>query len=138
MSLSVAANRPLNWNLLVVDAAEPGRIDAQMLPSRLAAERGGRVVALTMPVIVPMNMSFGTYCALNLLPGWGDVLNRPLGERMAELRDPSVRARMLAGVSGDIGMFARLIVFAPEPVRKRIDCAADLLADRTSFRAILC
>ncbi len=52
-SLSVAANRPLNWNVLVVDAADPGRIDAQMLPSRRARERGGRVVALTMPVIVP-------------------------------------------------------------------------------------
>jgi N-acyl-D-aspartate/D-glutamate deacylase len=65
-----------------------------------------------MPVIVPMNMSFGTYCALNLLPGWGDVLNRPLAERMAALRDPSVRARLLAGVSGDIGMFARLVGWA--------------------------
>ena len=111
-SLSVVADRPLNWNVLVVDASDPDRVDAQMLPSRLARDRGGRVVALTMPVIVPMNMSFGTYCALNLLPGWGEVLNLPIDARMAALRDPEVRASMIAGISGNIGMFARLVNFA--------------------------
>jgi N-acyl-D-aspartate/D-glutamate deacylase len=59
-----------------------------------------------------MNMSFGSYCALNLLPGWGEILNLPLGERMTALRDPAVRARMLDGVKGDIGMFARLVSWA--------------------------
>ncbi len=111
-SLSVAADRPLNWNVLVVDAAAPERIEAHLLPSRLARQLGGRVVALTMPVIVPMNMSFGTYCALNLLPGWGEVLNLPVPERMEALRRPEVRARMLAGASGDVGMFNRLTDFA--------------------------
>jgi N-acyl-D-aspartate/D-glutamate deacylase len=110
--LSVVADRTLNWNLLVVDAASPERIDAHLLPSRVARERGGRVVALTMPVIVPMNMSFGTYCALNLLPGWAEVLNLPVPERMVALRDPEVRARLLAGASGDVGMFNRLTDFA--------------------------
>nr|WP_249420209.1 amidohydrolase family protein [Rhabdothermincola salaria] len=110
-SLSAAAGRPLNWNLLVVDAAAPERIDAHLLPSRLARERGGRVVALTMPTIVPMNMSFGTYCALNLLPGWGDVLNLPVPERTAALADPSVRQRMQAAATGDLGMFTRLVDF---------------------------
>lgn len=111
-ALSVAADRVLNWNLLVVDAARPERIDAHMLPSRVARERGGRVVALTMPVIVPMNMSFGTYCALNLLPGWGEVLNLPIAERTVALRYPAVRRRLLAGASGDVGMFNRLTDFA--------------------------
>jgi len=111
-SLSVAADRVLNWNVLVVDAAAPERIEAHLLPSRLARQQGGRVVALTMPVIVPMNMSFGTYCALNLLPGWGEVLNQPVPERMEALRRPEVRARMLAAASGDVGMFNRLTDFA--------------------------
>ena len=108
-NLSTVANRPLNWNVLVVDATDPGRIDAQMLPSRVARERGGRVVALTMPTIVPMNMSFGNYCALNLLPGWGEILGLALPERIAALRDPAVRQRMVAGTQGDLGMFARLL-----------------------------
>jgi N-acyl-D-aspartate/D-glutamate deacylase len=110
-SLSVAADRPLNWNVLVVDAASPERIDAQMLPSRVARERGGQVVALTMPVLVPMNMSFGTYCALNLLPGWADVLGLPLGERIEALRQPAVRARLREGASGELGMFNRVVDF---------------------------
>ena len=88
--MSAVADRPLNWNLLVVDTAAPDRIDAQMAPSRRAREIGGRVVALTMPTIVPMNMSFLNYCAFNLMPGWGDVLNTPLTERMALLRDSAV------------------------------------------------
>jgi len=111
-SLSVAAGRPLNWNLLVVDATAPERIEAHMLPSRIARERGGRVVALTMPTIVPMNMSFGTYCALNLLPGWGEVLGLPVPERMAALTDPAVRQRMQASITGDLGMFTRLLDWA--------------------------
>jgi N-acyl-D-aspartate/D-glutamate deacylase len=111
-ALSVAADRPLNWNVLVVDAAAPERVEAHLLPSRVARERGGRVVALTMPVIVPMNMSFGTYCALNLLPGWAEVLDLPRPERMEALRRPEVRARLVAGASGDVGMFNRLTDFA--------------------------
>lgn len=111
-SLSVAAGRPLNWNLLVVDAAAPERVDAQMLPSRLARQQGGRVVALTMPTIVPMNMSFGTYCALFLLPGWGEVLGRPLADRMTALAEPTVRSQLRAGLEGDLGMFARIVDFA--------------------------
>ena len=46
--MSATADRPLNWNLLVVDATAPDRIAAQMAPSRRAREIGGRVVALTM------------------------------------------------------------------------------------------
>jgi N-acyl-D-aspartate/D-glutamate deacylase len=66
-----------------------------------------------MPVQVPMNMSFGTYCALNMLPGWGDVLGLPVPERIEKLRDPQVRAEMLASANGpDAGVFARLADFA--------------------------
>ena len=86
-AMSVRANRPLNWNLLVVDAEGP---ESHRSPSRglaPARELGGRVVALTMPVIVPMNMSFLNYCALNLMPGWGPILDAPVPERIEQLRD---------------------------------------------------
>ena len=58
-------------------------------------ERGGRIVALTMPILAPMNMSFGTFCALYLIPGWGEILGLPVPERIEKLRDPDVRAEML-------------------------------------------
>jgi N-acyl-D-aspartate/D-glutamate deacylase len=59
-AMSNAANRPLNWNVLTVDAAEPARVPRQLGAADRAAELGGRLVALTMPVLVPMNMSFPT------------------------------------------------------------------------------
>src|SRR5688572_11806341 len=40
--MSAIANRPLNWNVLVVDAKAPGRIDRQMALSRRARTVGGR------------------------------------------------------------------------------------------------
>ncbi len=70
------------------------------------------MIALTMPVIVPMNMSFLTYCALNLMPGWGPILNAPVAERMARLRDPATRRMMVARADSDeAGMFRRLADF---------------------------
>jgi N-acyl-D-aspartate/D-glutamate deacylase len=39
-------------------------------------------------------MKIGSYCALWLLPGWKDVLERPLAETMQLLRDPEVRRTM--------------------------------------------
>ena len=72
---SATAHRPLNWNVLGVEAADPGRIDHQLRPSRRARELGGRVVALTMPVFADNNMSFLTFCAMWLIPGWRDMLD---------------------------------------------------------------
>ncbi len=110
--MSVRANRSLNWNLLVVDAKDPGRIDRHLAVSHRARERGGRVVALTMPVIVPMNMSFLNYCALNLMPGWGPILDAPVPERIEQLRVVATRRMMVARANSDeAGMFRRLADF---------------------------
>jgi N-acyl-D-aspartate/D-glutamate deacylase len=111
--LSARANRLLNWNLLVVDTRDPDRINRHLAVSRRAREVGGRIVALTMPVIVPMNMSFGNYCALNLMPGWGPILNAPVPERIEKLRDVETRRMMVARADSDeAGMFRRLAGFA--------------------------
>lgn len=112
-AMSAAARRPINWNVLTVDSRVPDRVPRQLSAYDRSLEVGGRVVALTMPVLVPMNMSFLTYCALNMLPGWGDVLGLPVPERMAKLRDPQVRAEMLARAdSEEAGVFRRLADFA--------------------------
>ena len=108
-AMSTSARRPLNWNVLTIDSARPGDYRAQLGASDYARERGGRVVALTMPVLVGMNMSFNTFCALWQIPGWGDVLERPVPERMELLRDPAVRETMLAASKDpDLGVVSRL------------------------------
>jgi len=129
--MSVRADRPLNWNLLVVDARDPGRIDRHLAVSRRAREIGGRIAALTMPVIVPMNMSFGNYCALNLMPGWGPILNAPKAERIEMLRDEATRRMMEARAdSEEAGMFRRLAGFADYVIGDTFSAANEGLAGR--------
>ncbi|RFU86067.1 D-aminoacylase [Streptomyces triticagri] len=112
VEMSSAAGRPLNWNVLTIDAAVPERVPRQLVPSERARKAGGRIVALTMPILTPMNMSLGTFCALNLIPGWGDILGLPVPERIAKLRDPDVRAEMLRRAdSKEAGVFRRLANF---------------------------
>ncbi|MCX5200586.1 D-aminoacylase [Streptomyces sp. NBC_00237] len=112
VEMSAAAGRPLNWNVLTIDAAVPERVPRQLVPSERARKAGGRIVALTMPILTPMNMSLGTFCALNLIPGWGEILSLPVPERMARLRDPDVRAEMLRRAdSKEAGVFRRLADF---------------------------
>jgi N-acyl-D-aspartate/D-glutamate deacylase len=113
VDMSLAANRPINWNVLTVDSRVPARVPRQLGASTRATEAGGRIVALTMPVLVPMNMSFLNYCALNMLPGWGDVLGLPVPERIERLRDPDTRREMAARAdSEEAGVFRRLADFA--------------------------
>ncbi|HSS10235.1 MAG TPA: amidohydrolase family protein [Acidimicrobiales bacterium] len=140
VSMSVAARRPFNWNVLTVDSRAPQRITRQLGASTSASAAGGRIVALTMPTLVPMNMSFLTYCALFLIPGWGDVLNLPVPERIAKLRDASVRQEMLrranspeAGVLKRLADFDRYVIgdtfaAANEGLKGRV--VGDLAAER--------
>jgi N-acyl-D-aspartate/D-glutamate deacylase len=93
-TMSVTAQRPLNWNVLTVDARSADRIAHQLNASSSAAAAGGQIVALIMPTLVPMNMSFRTHCALFLIPGWGEVMGLPAPERMQQLADPAVRTKL--------------------------------------------
>jgi N-acyl-D-aspartate/D-glutamate deacylase len=147
--LSAAADRPLNWNVLTIDSREPERVPRQLGAGDRASEVGGRLVALTMPVGVPMNMSFLTFCALWLLPGWKDVMERPVPERIEKLRDGDTRVWMLErALSQEAGVFRRLADFgdyrigdvysaANEPLPGRVvrDIAAE--RGRSSFGTLL-
>ena len=84
VAMSATAQRPLNWNVLTVDSRR-GTGGAPARSLRAASAAGGRIVALTMPTLVPMNMSFRNFCALFLIPGWGDVMGLPVPERIAAL-----------------------------------------------------
>ncbi|MEX2256301.1 MAG: amidohydrolase family protein [Acidimicrobiia bacterium] len=108
-AMTLAARRPLNWNVLTIDSKEPDRYREQLAANEAAAAAGGRSVALTMPVLVEMNMSFLNYCALFMLPDWPEVMSLPVPERMTKLRDPAVRRHLRTRASSpDAGVFARL------------------------------
>ncbi len=109
IKFSQAGNRPLNWNVLTIDSHAPDRYQNQLAAMDACAEAGAKVVALTMPVIVGMNMSFSTYCALNMMPDWGPILGLPMPERIEKLKDPETRSFMESrAASPDAGVFGRL------------------------------
>lgn len=96
-AMSRAADRPANWNVLTISASDEQNVRAQVAACETAGDKGGRIVALTMPVIVDLCMSFKNHCALHKLPGWSDVLSGSVEDQTARLRDPEVRERMQAG-----------------------------------------
>ncbi|MZG02140.1 D-aminoacylase [Streptomyces sp. SID5614] len=131
VDMTAAAGRPLNWNVLTIDAAVPERVPRQLIPSERARRAGGRIVALTMPILTPMNMSLGTFCALNLIPGWGEILALPVPERIERLRDPATRAEMLRSAdSKEAGVFRRLANFGRYVIGDTYSAANEGLSGR--------
>ena len=122
--MSLAANRPLNWNLLSVSAANPAGHQGQLRASEVAAEHGGRVVALTMPHTMRIRLSFLTGFVLDGLPGWRDTMHLPVSQRLRALADPDLRRRLNDGAQSEeagilrlLSQWERLIIvetFAPE------------------------
>ncbi len=91
--MSLAADRPLNWNLL--GSLAPVEVYEQQLTAcDLATERGATVVALALPDLLRMRSDR----VLGSLPGWDEVWNLPDPERRRALDDPEVRARLRAGL----------------------------------------
>ncbi|OBF85719.1 aminoacylase [Mycobacterium sp. 852002-51163_SCH5372311] len=108
-AMSVAAARPLNWNLLAVTAANPDGHRKQLRAGEIAAERGGRVVALTLPQAMKIRLSFLSGFVLDGLPGWRDTMHLPVPERLAALADPETRRRLAEGAaSKEAGMLRGL------------------------------
>ena len=137
--MSVRAQRPLNWNVLSHASTMMDRTRHQLRASDVAAEAGGRIVALSMPSIGGLKMNFATYCALYLLPNWGDVLYLEHEEKKAKLSDPAVRqwldeqARSAEGPFQFISTWANMEIgdtYAPENTGLTGRKVGDIAAER--------
>ncbi len=113
--MSLAADRPLNWNLLGSLASEE-IFEQQLRASDVAAEQGARVIALTLPDLMRMRAS----TLLPGLPGWGEVVGSDAATRRAAVADPDARARFRDGAErvserslGVLGDFALMEVGDP-------------------------
>jgi len=100
-ALSLAANRPLNWNVLSIAAYAPKMHESQLAASDRARERGAVVVALTLPQTMTMRLNLRSGFIFDALPGWAEVIGLPLEERMRALRDPAIRQRLDARANSD-------------------------------------
>jgi N-acyl-D-aspartate/D-glutamate deacylase len=92
--MALAADAPLNWNVLTVF---PRTLDAcyeKLHASDVAAARGAKVVGLTAPMSLDFRMSFANGFLLDAVPGLEEVMLLPKDEKIALLRDPDERARV--------------------------------------------
>jgi N-acyl-D-aspartate/D-glutamate deacylase len=92
--MSRTADRPINWNVLQVYGRNADAVDRQLAGSDLAAEGGGRVVALTLPDTLRLWLNFKSGFILDILNGWERLMALPDARKLAELSDPTGRAEM--------------------------------------------
>jgi N-acyl-D-aspartate/D-glutamate deacylase len=100
-SMSLAANRPLNWNVLGVNAQNPDGHRQQLSASDYASDRGARVVALTVPDNMRFRLSLLSGFILDALPGWRETMALPPAEKMKVLADPDERKRLNEGAGSE-------------------------------------
>jgi N-acyl-D-aspartate/D-glutamate deacylase len=147
VGMSVAAQRPLNWNILPVSAAGLEEAYAKLAVGDLARERGGTVVALTMPDFPPVRLSFLSGFVLDMVPGLHDFLFLPPAERLAILRDPE-RRRQLRARAEEPSDYRHLVnwstrhiieTFTPETARYAGRTVGDIAAEegRDSFDVLM-
>ena len=92
--MSVAAQRALNWNVMSVSAANLADCYAKLEASDAARAKGGKVVALTVPMSFGVRLSFRSGFVMDAMPQWESVMLLPLDEKLAVFRDPAQRARL--------------------------------------------
>jgi N-acyl-D-aspartate/D-glutamate deacylase len=144
--MSVAAQRPLNWNLLLVNSQNQEEVTGKLQSADYAAARGGRVVPLTMPVNIPVRFSFATGFVLDMIPGWEHAMALPAESKLALFRDPQRRAELGARAADARGRVAvanwsdKVILETRHPANKRYEgrAVAEIAAEegKSDFDAL--
>jgi len=93
-SMSRAAGRSINWNLLAPNSRLPHLYEAQLAASDYAAQRGGKVIALAAVRPISIVVSFAAGMVLDSFPGWQEVMALPHAERKRRLADAATRKHM--------------------------------------------
>ncbi len=91
--MSLAANRPLNWNLLG-SLSQTEVFEQQLTSCDHAAANGAQVVALALPDVMRMRANQ----ILVTMPGWKEAMALPEAERRRAITDPATRHALRDGV----------------------------------------
>jgi N-acyl-D-aspartate/D-glutamate deacylase len=104
IAMSAAARRPLNWNVMSPSANTLDACLAKLAVGEQAAARGGKVVALTMPIDMRARFSFHAGFVLELFDGWSEVMNASTETKMRVLSDPLHRDMLRRSAEGTASM----------------------------------
>jgi N-acyl-D-aspartate/D-glutamate deacylase len=122
--MSLAAQRPLNWNLITVFSDAKHQRESQLRASDYARERGAAVFGLIPSVSPKVILNFINGFVIDVIPGWASVLALPHEEKRAALADPSVREQMKEGAGRMEADFLKRL-FADWRVVEIISVASD-------------
>ena len=100
ISMSAEAYRPLNWNLLSVGVGATEEFnDFRLSVGDRARQRGGEIIALSVPMPAQFRLNLMTTIAFNPMPAWQKALGRPNEDKLRQLKDPRTRANLAADVT---------------------------------------
>ena len=136
--MSVAARSPLNWNVMTVTARSMEMNRAKLAAGDHAAARGGKVVALTVPLMLSLHLNFNSGFVLDALPGWEEVMLLPKEDKRRVLADPAERRRLNELAQGDhplraLAHWERKVVFN-SPAPENEGCAGRTVGDIATER----
>ncbi len=107
--LSLAANRPLNWNVLAPSAGNGDYVEAQLSATDYARARGAEVIALTVPQAMTIRLNLVSGFVFDALPGWSELFRLPIAERVQRLRDPAYRKHLDEGANSEAAGMLRAL-----------------------------
>ncbi|MFO7590508.1 MAG: amidohydrolase family protein [Acidimicrobiia bacterium] len=130
--MSRAADRPLNWNVLVPNAARAADIWRRLEAGDFASERGAKVLALTVPDVMRTHLTLKAGFVLDALPGWRKPMALPVREKIAYLSDPKLRAELAeSAASPEAGLLRGLARWAHMTIVETFSEENEGLAGRT-------
>jgi N-acyl-D-aspartate/D-glutamate deacylase len=131
-AMSLAANRPLNWNVLGVNPSRPENHRNQLSASDYAAERGATVLALTVPDTMRFRLNFLSGFIFDAIPGWEAAMALPKDAKMKTLADPDERRRLRdAAASPNAGPLRGMVNWPPMTICETFADVNQGLAGRT-------
>lgn len=92
--LSLAAERPVNWNVLAANAANPDNAQRQLAATDIARARGAEVVALTVPQPMTLRINLDSGFIFDAFHNWASFFTLSKEEKLAVLADPDARRRL--------------------------------------------
>lgn len=129
--MSLEAGRPINWNVLIVNAARPEQYLGQLALSDRAAARGARVVPLSVPHAMEFHVDLVSPFFFGGLPGFHEIMTLPLSDRIRALAQPDRRVPIKAAVAEALGgPLGEYVDFAKMEIARTFLPANDGLAGR--------